>query len=74
MLSWVAHHPIADQWSAMVLWRELAERTRRAANRAPRLTPQRIDQPTTLPDGAAVASRRRPARERDYWRARGWPA
>ena len=71
VLSWVAHHLIADQWSAMVLWRELAElyEARREA-RAPRLTPQRIDQADYAAWQRSAAAGAGLARERDYWRAR----
>jgi len=71
VLSWVAHHLIADQWSAMVLWRELAElyEARREA-RAPRLAPQRIDQADYAAWQRSAAAGAGLARERDYWRAR----
>lgn len=71
VLSWVAHHLIADQWSAMVLWRELAELyNARREGRSAQLAPQRIDQADYAAwqrgamGGAALAC------ERDYWRAR----
>ncbi|MFT3663632.1 amino acid adenylation domain-containing protein [Piscinibacter sp.] len=71
VLSWVAHHLIVDQWSAMVLWRELAELyNARREGRAAQLAPQRIDQADYAAWQRGAAGHAALARERDHWRAR----